>query len=773
MSLADNTTQDGPGKYGSAGDGTKTDGPLGRAIARADGPAKVTGAARYAIEHPVEGVLHCVLVPANVGAGSVKFVNREAAEKAPGVRLVLDATNSLALTNVADFFGNQPKTPTFTPFATQITHNGELVAAVVADTAEQAREAARLVEVIVEETPIVASQDDERAGSGRAVPMDKDWGDPDAALSSAPVSIEATYQTPREYNVPIEPHGLIAHWETDDKLTIYEHSQWVDGMANVYAQWFGLPFENVRLVSPYIGGGFGSKAQALPHSAAAAIAAKMLGKPVKLAVSRAQTFTAFGGRPATRQTLKIGASTDGKIVAIDHQGINETAVDKTFIETLGVVTAMMYAVPNFRSRQKVLPVNTVMPGAFRAPGKNPSAFALESAIDELAIKLGMDPLELRRLNEPDHDFELNKPWSSRRLMEAYDEGAKAFGWDKRTAEPCSMREGRERIGWGVAVGTHPVYSHFGEATVHVLADGSVEVRSGVIDMGQGTYTILQQTAADALGVPVEKVSVKLGDSSLGRSTIAGGSQMANVMVGAVHKTATAARDELVTLGLTDRNSPLRDQANTLSIEGGIVAAPRGEGVTIADLLKATGRDGLEVTRDTLPEVEGGRTKAEHVAEFTTMSTMERGAGIPISRHSFCVHFVEVRVDEDFGTVRVSRVVTALDAGRLYNPKLAENQFKGGIIMGIGMALLEEGVVDPRNGRILNANLADYKIATNADVPEITTISVGVPDFAATPLGGKAVGEIAIVGVAAAITNAVHHATGKRIRKLPIKIGDLM
>ena len=769
---------DTPIKYGSAADGAAADpatknGPIGRAVVRADGPAKVTGAARYALEHALQGVLHCALVTTTAGAGRVVCVDRSAADAAPGVKLVLDASNSLVLTGVADFFGNQPKSEDYVPFARTITHNGELVAAVVAETAEQARAASRLVQVTVEATDVIASQDDARAGPANPAPMDKDWGDPDKALAEAPVTIEATYETPREYNVPIEPHGLIAHWEADDRLTVYEHSQWVDGMANHYARMFGLPFENVRLVSPYIGGGFGSKAQVLPHSAAAAIAAKMLGRPVKLAVTRSETFTAFGGRPGTRQTLRIGATREGKILAIDHDGTNETAIDKTFVETLGVVTSMMYAVPNFRSRQKLLPVNTVMPGAFRAPGKNPSAFALESAIDELAIKLGMDPLELRRLNEPDRDFESGKPWSSRRLMEAYEAGANAFGWDRRNPEPGSMREGHERIGWGMAVGTHPVYSSAGEATVRVLADGSVEVLSGVIDMGQGTYTILQQTAADALGVPVERVSVKLGDSSLGRSTIAGGSQLANVMVGVVHKTATAARDELVTLGLSDPNSPLRDQANTLSIANGILSSPRGEGVAIADLLKAVGRDGLEATRDTLPEVEGGRSKSEHAAQFTSMANMERGAGIPVSRHSFCVHFIEVRVDEDFGTVRVSRVVTAVDAGRLYNPKLAESQFKGGIIMGIGMALLEEGVTDPRNGRILSANLADYKIATNADVPEIETISVGEPDFAATPLGGKAVGELAIVGVAAAIANAVHHATGKRIRKLPIKLEDLL
>jgi xanthine dehydrogenase YagR molybdenum-binding subunit len=392
-------------------------------------------------------------------------------------------------------------------------------------------------------------------------------------------------------------------------------------------------------------------------------------------------------------------------------------------------------------------------------------------MDELAVELGIDPVDLRLRNEPETDPETGKPWSSRRLREAYAAGAEAFGWTRRNPQPRSMREGRQLVGWGMAVGTHPVYSSPGEAMVRILADGSVEVLSSAIDMGTGTYTILAQAAADALGVPIEQVSVKLGDSRLPRAPVAGGSQLANLMTAAVHKTALAARDELIALGLSDPKSPLRDRANTLTVADGRIAAPRGEPIAIAELMAATGRDVIEVTRDTLPEAE--RSSEERLKFFTSLAGMERGMNVPTSRHSFCAHFVEVRVDEDFGTVRVSRVVSAFDAGRLYNPKLAHSQFKGGIVMGIGMALLEEGVADPRTGRILNANLADYRIATNADVPEIETISVGVPDHDATPLGGKAVGELSIVGVAPAIANAVYHATGKRVRRLPITLESLI
>ncbi|MEW5420515.1 xanthine dehydrogenase family protein molybdopterin-binding subunit [Amorphus sp. 3PC139-8] len=758
-------------KRGDASDGAMVRGTLGSIHVRADGPAKIRGEATYALEHRIDGLLHCVLVQSTIGAGRVVSIDRSATEASPGVRLVLDAFNAAQVKWIPDYWGNAPAKDYDTPFPTEITFNGQAIAAVVADTPEQAREAAARLAVVYEEAPVRATFDAEDTQTRPVDMMAKDWGDPDAALAEAPVVVDAAYETPREYHMALEPHGLIAHWEDDDRLTLYESTQWIDGTANWFAQQFEIPFENIRVVSPYVGGGFGSKGFVLPHSIVAVMAARQLRRPVKLALQRSQHFTAFGARPATRQSLKIGATEDGRIVAIDHQGTNETAVDKAFVEQLGSVTALLYAVPNFRSRQSIAPVHTVLPGAFRAPGKTPSAVGIECAIDELAGKLGIDPLELRRRNEADHDFDSGLPWSSRRLMACYDTGAAAFGWSGRPLEPRSMRDGHQLIGWGMAVGTHPVISSPGEARVRILSDGTVEVLSSAIDMGTGTYTILAQTAADVLGVPVEMVDVKLGDSTLGHAPVAGGSQLANLMVGAVYKTAVAAREELIALGLTDPNSPLRDQANTLTLSEGRIGTPRGATMSIAQLMAATGRSEIDVTRDTLPD--GERPPEERLKYFTSMAGMEGGVRGEVSRHSFCAHFVEVRVDEDFGTVRVSRVVTAVDAGRLYNPKLADSQFKGGIIMGIGMALLEEGVTDPRNGRMLNANFADYLVATNADVPEIDIHSVGEPDYDATPLGGKAVGELAIVGMAPAIANAVYHATGKRVRRLPITMENLL
>jgi xanthine dehydrogenase YagR molybdenum-binding subunit len=434
----------------------------------------------------------------------------------------------------------------------------------------------------------------------------------------------------------------------------------------------------------------------------------------------------------------------------------------------------MYDTPNFSTRQNLVPVNTVTPSALRAPGENPSAFGIECAIDELAYELGIDPLVVRLLNYAEFDPQVNKPWSTRRLREAFAAGAEAFDWSKRSPQPRSMREGSQLIGYGMAAGTYPVRRTPGEALVRILADGTVEVASSGIDMGQGTYTILAQTAAEVVGVSVDRVRVKLGDSSLPRAPVAGGSQLANLLTGAVHKAATAAREELIGYAINDPNSPFREmQANTLQIENGRIASPRREGqwVTIEELMRLIGRDRIEALRDTLPESAG--SAEERYRNYTTITTMRSPTEGDFSRHSWCAHFVEVRVDEDFGTIRVSRMVSAMDSGRIYNPKLAESQWKGGIIMGIGQALLEEGIVDTRHGRVLNNNLADYLVATNSDVPDLQVISVGIPDYEASVLGGKAVGELGIVGVAPAIANAVFHATGKRIRDLPITLEKLL
>jgi xanthine dehydrogenase YagR molybdenum-binding subunit len=765
------TSPDTKSKHGDASDGAAS---LGSRLSRFDGPDKIRGAASYALEHRAANLCHAVIVQSTIAAGTVRAIDAAAAKAAPGVLLVLTPDNALPLASASSWLGVPPPDAPYHPLARTVTFNGQHVAAVVAATFEQAVEAASLLRITYDETPAVADFDDPRAGDGNPIePMTIAWGDADAALAAAPVSIAHEYRTPREYNVPIEPHGLVAQWD-GDALTVWEPSQWIDGMARTYAEWFGLPFDKVRILSPYVGGGFGSKALACAHGAIAIMAAKMLSRPVKLAVTRPQSFTAFGGRPATRQTIALGATREGKLLSIVHRGANETSVDGVAVEPLGSAISLMYATENFSSRQNIVPVNTVLPGALRAPGENPSAFGIESAIDELAYEIGIDPLAIRLLNYADEDPHARKPWSTRQLREAFAAGAERFGWSRRSPAPRSMRQGSQLIGWGVAAGTYPVRRTPGEALVRILADGSAEVASSSIDMGTGTYMILAQTAADALGIPVERVAVKLGDSALPRAPVAGGSQLANLMTGAVHKAALAARDELIGLAINDPGSPFRDmQVNTLVIAQGRIAAPRGGGpaVPIAELMRRIGRERIEALRDTLPET--ARSEEDRYKNFTTIAGMLSPTEGDYSRHSWSAHFVEVRVDEDFGTVQVSRVVSAFDSGRVYNPKLAESQWQGGIIMGIGQALLEEGIVDRRHARVINNNLADYLIATNADIPDIEVISVGVPDPHASALGGKAVGELGIVGVAPAIANAVYHATGRRVRDLPITLEELM
>lgn len=762
---------DTPEKHVDAGDG------VGARLTRLDGALKVRGETRYALDQPVAGLVHAVLLHATIPAGRIRRIETAAAGAAPGVLLVMTPDSTAPLAAASSWLGEPPQQPEYRALDHRIRYNGQQIAAAVAETLEQATEAAALLAVEYEAEPAIISLDDPAGGGGLPLdPLAAEWGDAEAALAAAPVRIEAEYRTPREYQMAIEPHGLIAEWGRDadgETLTIREPSQWLDGMARTYAEWFGLPFEKVRLISPYIGGGFGSKALALPHGAIAAIAARRLGRPVKLALTRPQIFTGYGGRPATRQALALGATQEGKLLAIRQRGWNETALDAVWAEPLGSATAIMYAVPNFSSRQNVVPVHTVPPGAKRAPGENPSAYGLECAIDELAYAVGADPLAIRLLNYAEQDPQTQKPWSTRRLREAFAAGAAAFGWQRRSHAPRSMRDGPLLIGWGMAAGTYPVRRTAGEAMVRILADGGVEVATSASDMGTGAYTILAQAAAAAVGVPVADVRISMGDSRLPRAPVSGGSQMAGLMMGAVDKAARAAREELIGLALSHPASPLNGVANTLQVAGGRLSAPRGEGptVTIAALLRATGRDSVEALRDTLAENKLG--PADHYRNFTTISTMRAPTDGDFSMHSWCAHFIEVAVDEDFRTVRVRRVVSAFDSGLLYNPKLAESQIKGGIIMGIGQTLLEEGVVDARHARVLNNNLGDYLVPTNADIPDIRVISVGVPDPHASALGGKGVGELGIVGVAPAIANAVFHATGQRLRELPITLDRLI
>lgn len=742
---------------------------LGAALSRADGPLKVAGLARYAIEQKLENMVYGVTVQSTRPAGRIVGIDTFAAKAMSGVVDVYTLHNPLKLNKPTVYSKGGGATEEFTPLQDDVVRfNGMHLALVVADTLEQATEAASLLKVTYENAEPILDLDDPKAKPQNIADMNAAWGDAPAALGSAEVKLDVTYTTAREYNVPLEPHACIASWD-NGKITVWEPSQWVGGARSVVSEWLGIDIENVRVISPYVGGGFGSKIGAHPHVGLACAASRQLGRPVKVSLTRPQTFTGLGGRPATKQNLSIGARKDGRIVSIVHESWNETAIDEVHVEACNNVTKIMYATPNFVSRLNVVPVHTVMPGWKRGPGENPSAFALESAMDELAYALDMDPVTLRLANWADKDPSNQFPWTTRQLREAYAAGAKAIGWWNRNPKPRAMREGRELIGYGMAAGAYPMIRTPSEAKIVFHADGRIEVLSAGTDIGTGTYTILAQAAADVLGVPVGNVVVRLGDTVLPRSALAGGSQQANNLASAVAKAARNAIDALRTLAASDPKSPLATtKPADVSFERGtlrLARRPTG-GVSIANLLKAVGKRTLEVEGNTFAADATEATKNAADRSFAQLKGAVEGG---LSAHSWCAQFVEVRVDEDFGTVRVKRMVAAFDSGRIFNPKLAESQWMGGMVMGLGQTLLEEGQIDRRDGRTVNANFADYAVPVNADVPEMRVISVGIPDVQATALGGKGVGEIGVVGVAPAIGNAVFHATGKRIRSLPITL----
>lgn len=747
-------------------------GAVGTPMSRTDGALKVTGRAPYALEHPQDNLAFAVTVTSTIAAGRIVAIDTAAAKALPAVIAVYTHESGIKLNSPKQTWEGGAATEKFVPLQDDIVRwNGQHIALVVAETFEAATEGARLVTVEYEKRDSVID------AAITAVPpplenMNGDWGDARAALASAPVTVEGVYTTPRNYNAPMEPHACIASW-ANGRLTVWEPSQWVGGARQVLSETMGLDIEAVRVISPFTGGGFGCKVAPHPHVSLACAASRALGRPVKLSLTRPQTFTGYGGRPRTFQKLALGATPDGKLISIVHEGWNETAIDDRAIEPTNSVTTLMYATPNLRSRHAIVPVNTVKPGWMRGPGETGSAYALETAMDELAHKLKMDPLELRLRNWAEQDPKRKIPWSSRRLREAYAAGADAFGWSRRSHEPRSMRDGRELIGWGMAAGTYPVLRTPSEAKIVLHADGSVEVLSAAVDIGTGTYTILAQTAADALGVPVDRVRVRLGDTALPRAALAGGSQLAGNQTGAVHNTALAMREQLLTLASDETKSPLRSaRVNDLTIDNGLIRPSRrpSGGIAIAELLKAIGRDKIEAEGNTY---DPGASAADRDATGRSFTKMRNATSSGRSAHAWGVHFVEVRVDEDLGTIRVKRMVGAFDSGKIYNPKLARSQWIGGMIMGLSQALLEDGQFDPRDGRITNANLADYAVAVNADIPYIQTISVGEPDYDASVLGGKAVGELGMIGVAPAVGNAVFHATGKRIRTLPITIERLI
>jgi len=682
---------------------------VGAGLDRVEGGEKVAGEAKYAYEYDVDGVAYAVAVPSTVARGEVRGVNADEVLRLPGVLAVLWHGNAPALHEVESAELQVLQSP-------RVAYRRQWVAAVVADTFEAAQEAARVlrIEYDTEEHHVVLSEVDPGLYTPPKVnpnfPSDTHEGDFDAAFAAAPVSVDRTYRTPTEHNHPMEPHATLAVWDGDGGLTLYDSNQGVRPVRETLAKAFGLESAKVRVVAPHVGGGFGSKGTPRPNVVLAAMAAQVVGRPTKLAVTRQQMFAVTGYRTPTIQRLRLGAEPDGTLTAIAHDVVEQSSTLTEFAEQTAVVTRMLYAAPNRRTTHLLTRLDVPTPSWMRAPGECPGSFALESAMDELARELDLDPIELRIRNEPELDPESGNRFSSRNAVACLREGSERFGW-----RPEPRRDGRLLFGTGVALSTYPARRMASQAIARAEPDGSFVVRIAAADIGTGARTALTQIAAETLDVAPERVTVEIGDSRFPPAMIAGGS-----------------------MGLTSWGSA-------------VVKACKQLGARLGDGLP---QDGLECSVDTQDDVDAQQRE-------------------PLARHAFGAQFVEVRVDVDTGEVRVSRATGVFACGRIVNPKTARSQFLGGMTMGISMALLEESRVDERFGDYANHDLAGYHVAVNADIPEIDVAWIDEDDAHLNPMGAKGVGEIGIVGTAAAVANAVFDATGVRVRDLPITPAKLV
>jgi xanthine dehydrogenase YagR molybdenum-binding subunit len=564
--------------------------------------------------------------------------------------------------------------------------------------------------------------------------------------------VDAVYTTPVEHHNPMEPHATIAAWD-GDALILYNATQAVSGNQQAVAKMFGLPPHKVRVISSYVGGGFGCKGGTWQHIPLTAMASRMVGRPVKLVLTRRNMFTSNGYRPRTVQRVALGAARDGKLQAIIHEGVTQNCMYGEFAEPVGLAAEMLYSCPNVHVTHRLVKVNAGLPTYMRAPGEASGVYALECAMDELSYALKMDPIALRLANHADRDEHENLPWSSKSLRQCYEEGAAAFGWDRRDPTPGNQRDGNLLIGMGMATATYPANRSKAGALARLLANGQIVVQCGSQEIGGGTYTIMAQTAADTLGLPIARVRAELGDSTMPPAPVSGGSQTTASIQPAVQAACRALLAKAVELAAQDPASPLAGAAPDAVTSGDgriFLRADPGRGVSFEDLLRRAGRSSLEARADSDP----GDIKKRY------------------SLHSFGAQFAEVAVDPDLGEIRLRRYTGVFAAGRILNAKTARSQMIGGVVYGMGMALFEHSEVDPRSGRITNATIADYLVPVHADVPPIDISFIPEQDDVVNSLGAKGIGELPMVGVAAAIANAVYHATGKRIRDLPLTVDKL-
>lgn len=725
---------------------------------RIDGRHKVSGQARYAADHPLEGLLYAYGVYSTIAKGRIRAIDDQQAKAMPGVKGILHHGNFPALHRTPDVTLNMAKDILVASKADEhrlpfeddrVYYPGQFVALVVADTFEHARAAAYQVKVEYQAEPAITSlaqglrkQGVHDGGAGHS------RGDPAAAFDAAPQRVDATYTTPVETHNPMEMHATTAHW-LDGKLYVHESSQGVLNHRNMLANVFDLPPDRVEVRASYIGSGFGAKLWPWPHSVATCAAARVFERPVQFMLPRAQMFTTVGHRPETQQRLRLASDAQGKLVSIRHESFNSTSTIDDYTETCGSVTKSLYGCDNVRVSHTLAPVNRGTPTSMRAPGAAPGLFALESAIDELALSNGMDPLAFRKLNLAPKDQSLDLPWSSNHLPEALDQAARRFGWDRRSAQVGSMREGDEIIGYGMGACNWEAYQMPTEARVTLRADGTALAQCALQDIGTGTYTIVAQTVSELTGLPFDRIQVELGSSAYPPGPVSGGSWATASILPAI---AGATRQAL------DR---LRQYA---VMTGGHFAGQKPESLTVANGALSSGQQ-----RASFADILGKGRLARAEGSFLSAPPGEA----KYSYRSFGAHFVEVRWDPGISRLRVARVVSAIDVGKVVNPLAARNQVEGAIVMGIGMALYEATEYDPRDGMPVNNNYAEYVVPVHADQPEIEVLLLDYPDLRFNEFGVRGIGEIGITGLAAAVANAVYHATGKRIRSLPITKEKLM
>ena len=724
---------------------------------RYDARAKVTGAAKYAAEFKTPtDVAYAYIVQSTISSGRLTSIDQAAAEKSSGVLAVITPFNA-------------PKLPAASPQPPARRHvtvlqerdvfyNGQPIAVVVARSLPEAMQAASLLHIHYQQTPTKLKFKD-RLGEARPPkspgrePATQTRGDLAAAMAKGTVTVEQTYTTPYQHHNPMEPHATLAWWE-GDKLTVHDSTQYIAGDRVTIARTLGIPADNVHLECPYTGGGFGCKGSTWSHVILAAMAAKVVQKPVKLALDRPQMWGPVGGRPTTVQRISLAATQDGKITGVEHNVIVHTSVMEDFLEPSADQTRMLYASEACETSHKMVDMNLGVATFMRAPGESTGTAALETAMDELAVALKMDPVQLRLVNYAEKDLGSDKPWSSKHLRACYEQAAARFGWSKRNPQPAAMREGNKLIGWGMATATYPANRSAAQALVRILPNGHAFVACGSQELGTGTYTIMAQTAGDTLGIDPAFVEAKLGDSTLPKAPVSGGSQSAASIGPAIEAAAMQVKLKVAQLAISDPKSPLHGAAVAdISSRGGklFLSSAPGKLESYADILSRNGGQPVEAMGS-----------AEPGEEQTALST-----------HSFGAVFAEVAVDRDTLMVEVRRIVATYDIGTLMNNTTGINQLEGGIVWGVSFALHEESHLDDTYGRYVNANLAEYHIPVNADIGKLDVTVLNIPDTKFNPLGARGIGEIGITGTAAAVGNAIFHATGKRVRDFPITLDKLL